>query len=666
MHLMPTFGALACAAALAACSAPLATSPRSAPLAAPPPTPTDERIAALASSAPHRDVITIGAIGASREGRPLHLIRVAAPSGDYPDPDRRPALLIVAGVDPMHTVGTEVALRLAERLAADDDAKTALTRCTVYIIPQLNPDTAEWLRTQAVRRDHSRTLVPDDADRDRRSDEDGPEDLNGDGVITMMRIRHPRPGTGLTATHIIDDKDPRLLREPDPAKDERPTHALLVESRDADGDGRFAEDGPGGVHLDMNFPYRWPEFSDGAGITPLSEPETRALAEWILAPTGPGRDNLIAVLVYSPVDNILNAPQSGKMDETGRVPLGIEDGDKPAYESIARIFKDITRQTAAPKGDSRWPGSLAGWAYGHCGVLAFTTPIWVRPDQVKPEDKPAAPAGDRPAAAPSEPQAGGNPDGAEPGSSDPQRPPRGIDAAGLAQPAGRGGGRGGPPRGSASRETQAGGGAGSGATSSGASDDDAKWLAYFDKRAKEAADADLPPPEPGFIDWAPFNHPDLGPVEIGGFVPGARLNPPASELDRLADEQARFVTAFLGRFPRLRVEDLIVEPLGAGLFRITVRVINDGHLPTRSAIGVKARRLPPLRLDLDLPTEAVVGGDRVQRSDSIAAGASFTAEWVVARPSGDPVTLRLRSAELGDRDMTIPLTTPAAAPEGNR
>ena len=40
-------------------------------------------------------------------------------------------------------------------------------------------------------------------------------------------------------------------------------------------------------------------------------------------------------------------------------------------------------------------------------------------------------------------------------------------------------------------------------------------------RAKHAAGID------GFAAWAPHEHPELGTVEIGGFLPYAATNPPA-------------------------------------------------------------------------------------------------------------------------------------------
>lgn len=549
-------GLLCCGAAVAACAA----SPTAGVLAAghrddPPMTQTQRRANEIAGAA--AGVVTPITIGSSREGRPLIVLRIGE-GGD--EADRRPALLIVAGVDPMHEVGTRVALGVAERLAAEH--RDLLGRATVYILPELNPDTREWLRAQAATRECSRTLSPDDADRDGRIDEDGPVDLNGDGAITMMRIANPRPDSGVEATHVIDASDPRLMRRPDASKGERATHALIVESTDADGDGFFAEDGPGGVDLDRNFPHLWPEFRDGAGVTPLSEPESRAVAEWILAPTGPGRDNIVAVLVYSPADNLLNTPPTGKMDPTGVVPLGIEERDKGVYESVGAAFKEITGMTGAPKGEDRWPGSLAAWAYGHVGAYAFTTPVWVRPDLVtRPQE------------------AGG-------AAEEPAKVERG----------GRGRGPG----------DRGGGGASGG-------DEDARWLAYLDERVGEGG-------EPGFVEWAAFDHPVFGAVEIGGFLPGARLNPPESEIDRLVDEQTRFAAELLGRLPRLGVEEPVTRRLGEGVWRVTVRIVNDGRLPTRSAMGVKVWRLPPIRLSLDLPGESIIGGERVQRTSAIPAG----------------------------------------------
>ncbi|MCW5776467.1 MAG: hypothetical protein KIS87_08525 [Phycisphaeraceae bacterium] len=558
-------------------------------------------------------LVEVSSIGKSRSGRTLQLLRLGHPEPDSlgRTPDQRPALLIVAGLDGRHEVGPRVARSLVDRLVTKH--ADLLRERTVYIIPDLNPDNAAFFaRAGTPKSDFGRTIVEYDADRDGRVNEDPANDLNGDGLITMMRIKHPSPATGLTADLIPDPDDPRIMRKPEAAKGEAPTHAVLIEGLDADGDGRFNEDGPhgsagGGVDLNMNFPALWPEHTDGAGPYSLSEPEGLALVRWMLT-----RDNIVCVLVFGPHDNLLNIPEAGRNAPDGREPLGIESDDKAYYEEIARVFKDATGMTGAPKGPDS-AGSFHQWAYAHFGVYAFTTPVWVRPDLVKPKeaDKPAdakddaeqPAADDAPAESPADAirrefQAAGAPqfvidfmvatpaERAEMMASAQDRPPEeqrermmaimalpeelrarvmAVAQGQEAQPSApaRTGGR---PQGGRAAQ----GAPGAQAAASRARDsDDAKWLKYSDEQRNRE----------GFIDWQPFDHPQLGPVEIGGFVPGFRTNPPESEWTRLADEQTAFAATLLGKLPDLTIDIHAVERLSTGLWRITVRGTNTGYFP---------------------------------------------------------------------------------------
>jgi len=645
---------------------------------------------ALAQDASER-LVEVSSIGTSRSGRTLQLLRLAHPEPDAlgRTPDQRPALLIVAGLEGRHEIGPRVSRSLVDRLVTNH--ADLLRERTVYIIPDLNPDNAAFFaRAGTPKSDFARTIVEYDADRDGRVNEDPGDDLNADGLITMMRVEHPAPATGLTADLIPDPDDPRIMRKPDPAKGEAPTHALLVEGIDADADGRFNEDGPhgsagGGVDLNMNFPALWPEHADGAGPYSLSEPESLALVRWMLA-----RDNIVCVLVFGPHDNLLNIPEAGRNAPDGREPLGIESDDKPYYEEIARIFKDTTGMTGAPKGPDT-AGSFHQWAYAHFGTYAFTTPVWVRPDLVKPKeaDKPADANADaeKPAAADEPPespadairrefQAAGAPqfvidfmvatpeERAELMAQAQDRTPEEqrermaavmalpeelrakVMAAAQGQevqpsaPARTGG------RQQGARPAQGGQGA-PGASARARESDDAKWLKYSDEQRDRE----------GFVDWQPFDHPQLGPVEIGGFVPGFRTNPPESEWTRLADEQTAFAAALLGKLPDLTVELHAVERLSTGLWRITVRGVNAGYFPTASAIARKARRLAPVVLDLRVEPDALVAGQRIARWDSIdGSGGVAYAEWTVAAPDGSAISLEVRSAALGNRTLTINLT----------
>lgn len=619
----------------------------------------------------HRESVALSSLGESRRGRPIWLITLGGDGADD-----RPAVLIVAGLDGRHQAGPAIATGIAASLL--EDHADLFEGATVYIAPAINPDAlVRWSAPAGLDPRFGGSMLPDDADDDRRTDEDGPVDLDGDGIISMMRIANPPPGLGLRAEFVVDEDDPRLVRKP--GEDEIATHAMIIESRDADGDGQMAEDAAGGVDLDRNFPYRWEEFAEGVGEYPFSEPETRALGDWMLE-----RPNLIAVVVIGPGDTVLNIPQAGRNDESGRIPLGIDNDDKALFELLKKKFTEATKMKSAPAVENE-RGSLQRWAYAHLGLVSVSTPAWVRPDQIEAEKKDE---GEKPEAAeapaePADPRQAeydeligrGVPDriaryltgddatragmrsevesmseaeqremmqqvmalpedvrarvmAIAQGQPDPGRPAGAAAASSSGEtprPAARTGGR-------------------AKASDKDKKDEEAKWLDYADERGE------------GFIDWTPFEHPQLGPVEIGGFVPGFKLNPPASEIDRVADEQASFIASLLGMAPAIIVEPARVEKQSDRTWRITLRLKNNADLPTRTAMGITARRLPPIRVEIDLDESRVLAGNRRASTNRLEArGGSFEESWTVLGGAGDRIGIDVRSAVFGNQRITVEL-----------
>ena len=594
--------------------------------------PIQARIDAIVSAS--GGAVSASTLGNSRQGRPLHVLTLG--EGDADAMKSRPALLIAAGLDARHKAGIDTALGLAEKLAKDkpDWLKTT----TVYIVPCLNPDGVVASDTKPLV-DTGRTIAPYDADHDGRIGEEPPEDLNGDGMITMMRVKNPAPGSGLVPTLIEDADEPRLMKEPDANKGEKPVYALLLEGRDKDGDGKFAEDGRGadafhggggGIDLEMNWPANWPQFRDGASNYPLSEPESLHLADWVLA-----HENIVCVLEFGRNDWLVNIPESGRMDVSGRVPVGIEEGDKPLYEAVSTEFKKITGMTAAPKGDMA--GSLMSWTYAHFGVPSFSTPVWVRPDQVKKEEKKEdAKDGEKkdgekkePAAADDDKKADAPP--ATPPPTDTPRPARGAGGGGRRGGGGGAGPGGGGPRGPGG--FRGGGGGGNAAPAAeGHSADDVAWLKYSDNSCNGA----------GFVPWKEFDHPQLGKVEIGGFVPGFKLSYPQADLPRLVDEQAAFTNYLVSKFARVESPQFAVHKLAAGLWRIDERISNSGVWPTAIKIGTKARRAIPVVTKIGVPIESIVSGERLDRDQAIDGGRSVEHSWTVKAADGSQVVIETK------------------------
>lgn len=636
-------------------------------------------VSGLLTAAPSIEEITIGA---SPGGLPIVVQAVGETARDQHGRgrDERPALVIVAGLCGTHQIGIEVAAKIGAALI--DQHAQLLAERTVYILPVLNPEGAEKFRTHQPRALYGRAPESQDADRDGRFDEDPPNDIDGDGLILMMRVPAPNAQYGLEATHMIDPEDGRLMRALRPEKGELATHALLIEGWDNDGDGRFNEDGwggtaGGGVDLDRNFPTHWPDLAEGAGLYPLDRPETLALVRWLQ-----DRTNVIGVVVYGHHDTIASIPAAGQYGPEGRVPKGIEKEDQSFYEIASEAFRKIT---GISKGsDSDRSGSFVQWAYADLGVYAFSTPIWVRPDLVKREDQPsserpdgetavrgesssdAAVAADRQALVDrgvpqqfieflymseeerqAEMEAIGSapPETQEAMMEQLQALPDDVRARVMAVAQGQADpGRGverAPVREAPSRR--------GGRPSSGQSED-AAWLAWIDEhRGGE-----------GFVDWKPFDHPQLGPVEIGGFVPGVRVNPPEEDVARLLGEQTEFVAWILERMPKLEVESVEVARIGPGLWRVGVVLRNDGFFPTVSGIGQKVRRLPETIAafdpDLEMDHGSLLGGDRIQRLPSIqGSGGTARAEWLVRSRAGREALVEIRSARFGNRALRVTL-----------
>lgn len=112
-----------------------------------------------------------------------------------------------------------------------------------------------------------------------------------------------------------------------------------------------------------------------------------------------------------------------------------------------------------------------------------------------------------------------------------------------------------------------------------------------------------------FVPWKPFEHPQLGPVEIGGWrndFDAHGITPP--EGFRYRSEQILPWFLFvLEATPLLVLDDVRAEQLSEGLYRVTAVVRNDGFLDTpvtERAASLHARR----NVETDVPTWIPLAG----------------------------------------------------------
>jgi hypothetical protein len=534
-HPTTTLALAAAVATAAGCAAPAPgpTSGRLAPPArapearagfAPSESRTNERLyaetSALALAHPNR--IQLRALRQSPGDRPIEMLTLAEDVGIA---DRQPSILVLAGMDGHRWATTEVALAMVHALAREWPA--GLRGVTVNVVPRGNPDAAAQFMA-GPRRAYSGNSIEHDNDGDGRSEEDPPVDMNGDGLITQMRVEREAPPWGAPGWN-PDPRDPRLaVRAP---KDEPARWCIWTEGYDADADARIAEDWPGGVDPERNFPFAWPKEEDESGATALIAPE----AAW-LAGLARGNPRMFAALVLGRHDTVVQLPD-GNSQASADAPALNDPADAEVFGRLAAAFREISGQRAAAGESLR--GSFAAWLIAQRGIPAFATTLWSCP-------------------------------GAAPGS------------AGT----------------------------------------DPEWLAYSDSSRGGR----------GFVPWTRQPHPQLFEVEVGGWVPGFRENPPAEALPALAESYVRFLETVGRSRPAIRVDEPTAESVRPGVWKFRVSLTNTGALPTimRGARSERVDSTHVARIDgagLRFP-----GGRKVLLVPGLDPGEAVDLTWIVEAP----------------------------------
>ena len=118
--------------------------------------------------------------------------------------------------------------------------------------------------------------------------------------------------------------------------------------------------------------------------------------------------------------------------------------------------------------------------------------------------------------------------------------------------------------------------------------------------------------ERGVRPWRAFDHPQLGPLEIGGMVYiWTYRNPPPALLEGICRDNVAFNLKHAAAAPRVRVDEATAEHLGADLYRVRATVANHGYLPTNlSDVAVARGVARPVTATLELDGAELVMNPR--------------------------------------------------------
>ena len=313
----------------------------------------------------------LDSIGKTAQGRDLWMITINNPATG---PElSKPAMYVDGNTHANEVQGAEAALYTVDYLLKNYGRLPRVTemmdRSVFYILPVVNADGRTlWFKGPSDA-DFPRTVMqPVDDDRDGKLDEDGYDDVDGDGFITEMRRKVPM-GQG---THRLDPKDPRLLVQVEPGE-LGDWIQLGKEGFDNDGDGRVNEDTIGYVDPNRTWGFSWePEYvQPGAGRYPLAIPETRAIALWALA-----HPNVAAVQSYHNNGKMILRGPGAKADPP------YPPQDLKAYDLLGKEGEKILpgyRYFISWKDLYTVHGSTTDHFYNIMGAVAFTNEMYDPP-----------------------------------------------------------------------------------------------------------------------------------------------------------------------------------------------------------------------------------------------------------------------------------------------
>jgi len=639
-------------------------------------TPQELNAAVSAINRANPALTAVHRIGQSPGGRDLLVLEAGPEIGSRAR--RAPAVFVIANLEGTVPIASEAAVFLAQQVIGNAETRKDLTW---YILASGNPDGAARFFAKPLFASGRNDSAHND-DMDDAADEDGPEDLDGNGIITEMRVKDP------AGEWIPDGSDARLMRRADPLKGEKGIYKLYTEGIDNDGDGEYNEDGPGGTDISATFPHLFKHFSATGGDWPGSEPETFAVMRFVmdhpeiamtftlgatnmcLQPPAGGRQGSVDltkikiperyakrfgldpgatytiqeimefVRPMAPPGMEITEAMVASILELGAVVNPLED-DLKYYNELSERYKEFLKQNKLD-GKRLAPlqprdASFELWSYYHLGVPTFSMDFWTLPDVAETKAGTSGITADTLEDMPAEAflalgeeklavflKEAGAPDTIKPatvfeGVKSGKITPKQISGMLKQMPK--------------PKETSA-------------VDPRLKALAAFSDKNLDGK---------GFVAWAPFKHPALGDVEIGGAVPYVDNTPPPGMIRELVVGQAPWIFRLASKLPRVKILKTEVAVKDAGVYELTAWIQNAGELPLPTAMGKRNRRVGPVVLTIGGSGLTFLSGRERMTINNIDAMKSLKLKYLIQSEKPQALQLKLESANAGGDSAEVRL-----------
>ena len=320
-------------------------------------------------AAAHPMLVAVASIGKSYEGRDIW---VATLTNVATGPDtEKPAFWADGNIHAAELTASTAVLYYLHQLVTgygtDAEITYLLDTRVVYLCPRLNPDGAELALADKPR--HIRSSTRPYPFEDEPVEGLTMEDIDGDGRVLFMRVADPH------GAYKKCEQDPRLMVARRPGEFGGEYYRLMPEGLLKNYDGFSIKVNPDveGLDLNRNFPSSWrQEFEQvGAGAYPTSEPEVKAMVDFVLK-----HPNIGAAISYHTHSGVILRP------------MGTQSDDDMIPEDLWSIkrFSEIGAKASGYPAISIWHefkyhpkeviGGTQDWIYEHLGALFWVVEIW--------------------------------------------------------------------------------------------------------------------------------------------------------------------------------------------------------------------------------------------------------------------------------------------------
>jgi len=498
-----------------------------------------------------------------------------------------PAVFVAANLNGTVPVSSEAALFLAKEILKKDIENKW------YILYNGNPD-ASVNFFKPVKFMDSRNQQSVNDDKDESTDEDSPEDLNKDGLITLMKV------PDLTGDYTVDSKN-GLVRKANKLKGETGMFKIYSEGIDNDNDGLYNEDPIGGVNVNENFPHKFKHFTNTGGDWAGSSPEAYGIIKFIYE-----HPDIQMALTFGEYDFLENLPKKSKRSiNTDKIKvsrrtaqwMGLDPKTLYSIDDIKALAKEnfpqrtfttsnlasmlglgevketfpkdldyfnilskkykkhLKSKSKNIKAESIKDGGFEKWAYYHLGIPSFAISIWNVP----------------------------------------------------------------------------------------LSEDSTINKKYLNELSIIKNKEQLL--NNGFVDWTPFTHPQLGEIEIGGIAPYALNNPPIDNISDVIEKKVPFAFELAKYIPTINISKTQLSKISDTYYQAEVWVSNKGVLPWPLEMGRWNGYPAPVVLEVNGKNIEFVEGKKRTAISEIDGNSTVKISWIISTSSTTNLSVKLTSEQ---------------------